>query len=128
MSDLSNVDDDLLRSLMKELALGDFDIELTGFDTAEIDLLFDGLEVKTSADPADSFAPPDRSQRPVSQVGNLWLLGRHRLLCGSALDPTAYERLLAEDRAELIFTDPPYNVVPRHDVDAPVPRDRVDSE
>ena len=110
MSDLSSFDDDALRSIMKELALVEFDMELTGFDTAEIDHLFDALTPKTSADPADTFASPDPNQPPVSQVGDLWLLDRHRLLCGSALDPTAYERLLGEDRADLIFTDPRYNV------------------
>jgi len=110
MSDLSSFDDEVLRSVMKELAQVDFDMELTGFDTAEIDFLVDGLAAETSPDPADSFALPDPNLRPVSRIGDLWLLDRHRLLCGSALDPTAYERLLPEDRAQLIFTDPPYNV------------------
>ena len=68
MSDLSSFDDDVLRSLMKELALVEFDMELTGFDTAEIDLLVDGLAAKTSADPADSFGLPDPDQRSVSRI------------------------------------------------------------
>ena len=110
IGDLSSFDDEALRSLMKELALVEFDMELTGFDTAEIDLLFDDPTAKTSTDPADTFAMPDPNQMPVSRVGDLWLLDRHRLLCGSVLDSTDYERLLGEDRAQLIFTDPPYNV------------------
>ena len=110
IGDLSSFDVDALRSQLKELAHVEFDMELTGFDTAEIDLLFDGPAANTSADPVDTFAEPDPSQTPVSQLGDLWLLEPHRLLCGSALDLTAYERLLGDDRAHLIFTDPPYNV------------------
>lgn len=57
IGDLSSFDDDALRSVMKDLALVEFDMELTGFDTAEIDLLFDGATAKTSADPADTLCP-----------------------------------------------------------------------
>ena len=110
IGDLSSFDVDALCSQLKELADVEFDMEITGFDTAEIDLLFDGPAANTSVDPVDTFAEPDPSQPPVSQVGDLWLLEPHRLLCGSALDLTAYERLLGDDRAQLIFTDPPYNV------------------
>ena len=48
--------------------------------------------------------------QPVSRPGDLWLLNDHRLLCGDALDPGAYEALLGEQKASSVFTDPPYNV------------------
>jgi DNA modification methylase len=69
------------------------------------------LKAAGAVDPrADEIPPVEPSQPPVSRVGDLWLLGQHRLLCGDALDPTAYEKLLAGRKAQLVFTDPPYNV------------------
>jgi DNA modification methylase len=110
MSDLSAFDDDALRAVLKELEAVNFNMELTGLCTAEIDVLFDGGGTKTVRDPIDEFEDSDFGQSAVSQLGDLWRLGHHRLLCGSALEPTCYEQLLGEDRAQLIFTDPPYNV------------------
>jgi DNA modification methylase len=87
----------------------DFDVSITGFDTVEIDRLIDGLESAT--DPRADQVPPAQPDQPaVSQLGDLWLLGRHRLLCGDALDAASYRRLLDSSMAQLVFTDPPYNV------------------
>ena len=85
-----------------------FDLEITGFETAEIDILLDGTAKPQKSDPAD-WAPPVESDA-VSLTGDLWVLGDHRLLCGDARDPDAFSRLLAADKARLVFTDPPYNV------------------
>ena len=87
----------------------DFDIEITGFETVEIDLLIEGLEAGDD-DEADAVPDMDDDVAPVSRVGELWLLGPHRLLCGDALDPASYETLMAGAKAGLVFTDPPYNV------------------
>lgn len=88
----------------------DFDVTVTGFEMAEIDLLLgagDKLDVK--ADPAD--AVPDVVDGPaVTRPGDVWQIGRHRLICGDALSPETYTRLLAREQAQMIFTDPPYNV------------------
>jgi DNA modification methylase len=87
----------------------DFDVSITGFDTVEIDRLVDGLQ--GTVDPRADEAPPCQPDQPViSRLGDVWLLGRHRLLCGDALDPASYERLLEGKAAQLVFTDPPYNV------------------
>jgi DNA modification methylase len=106
-------DDRLLGEQLKELSVLDldFDLTLTGFDTAEIDLRIEGLQagVGGAKDAADKL-PPDTTRPPVSRAGDLWLLGRHRLLCGSALDPGAYELVMEDERASVVFTDPPYNV------------------
>jgi DNA modification methylase len=77
----------------------------------EIDLRIEGLSVAVpdTADPADEL-PPALDEPPVSRAGDLWQLGRHRLLCGNALDQTAYEKLMQGAAARLVFTDPPYNV------------------
>jgi DNA modification methylase len=104
-------DKELLAIELQGLIELDLDIELTGFETAEIDLI---LEEAREASEAAS-GPEDAVTEPlpgpaVSQPGDLWLLGAHRLLCGDARDQAAYDQLLAGAKAEFIFTDPPYNV------------------
>ena len=89
----------------------DFDVELTGFSLAEIDLTLDRA---ADADPGAGDAPEDSitaSGGPqVTRRGDLWQLGRHRLLCGDAQDCDDFGVLMADDRADVVFTDPPYNV------------------
>ena len=100
-------DEGLLRLELKELSVNlDFDLTLTGFETAEIDQLLIGGEV----DEADEFEAPDHSRPAVSRVGDLWRIGCHRVLCADATKPGSYARLLGGLRAQLVFTDPPYNV------------------
>ena len=104
-------DRELLAIELQALNDLDFDIELTGFETSEIDIILD------DADEAQSEAanPEDESPEPhigpsVSRPGDLWVMGRHRLLCGDARSGNAYELLLGGEKAELVITDPPYNV------------------
>ena len=89
--------------------MSDFAIELTGFETAEIDILLEPPSL-SAADPADSFAEPDLNAVPVSQAGDLWMLNEHRLLCANALEVDAYARLLGGQLADMVFTDAPYNL------------------
>jgi hypothetical protein len=85
----------------------DFDLKITGFDPAEIEALLNGLD---PSDPIDAPVEVDEKAPLVSGVGDLWLLGKHRLICGDALDPEAYARLMDGEKAQMIFTDAPYNV------------------
>jgi DNA modification methylase len=85
----------------------DFDVTITGFEIPEIDLLLSEQQDKT--DPDDSFEMADTSP-PISKPGTLWRLGKHQILCGSALEDGSYSRLLGSKRAAVIFIDPPYNV------------------
>ncbi|MBA4172093.1 MAG: DNA methylase N-4, partial [Hyphomicrobium sp.] len=86
----------------------DFDITATGFEMAEIDLLLSDADAD-QADPAD--AVPEVAVGPaVTQPGDVWQIGRHRLICGDSTMSETYARLLAGERAQMIFTDPPYNV------------------
>jgi ParB-like nuclease domain len=103
-------DDELLAAHLKalsQMAL-DFDIEVIGFAPAEIDALTLDLDENPGADSADNFAVPVGPA--VSRAGDPWLLGNHRIFCGSALDPVVYATLMGEEKAATVFTDPPYNV------------------
>ena len=94
--------------ILSELEL-DFDLEAIGFEVPEIDLLVDGLNAVPETDPDDRL--PEISDSAVIVPGDLWQLGKHRVLCGNSLLTESYERLLQGERADLLITDPPYNVV-----------------
>jgi len=94
---------------LAEIDLG-FDLEVTGFETAEIDLLIGEAAEGEEADPADEVTALDPKTPVVSRPGDLWEIGPHRLLCGDALDAAAYARVLTGRRAQMVFVDPPYNV------------------
>ena len=90
----------------------DFSVELTGFDLAEVDEI---IEVQSNAadvasDLEDEISPTPEDGVVVSRLGDLWELGSHRLLCADATLAGSYQKLLSDDVAYLIFTDPPYNV------------------
>jgi len=85
----------------------DVDLSATGFDMREIDRFLHGLNALDENDP--DAAPPLKAEL-VNTLDDLWLLGDHRLLCGDATLAPAYRRLMGTDRAEMIWTDPPYNV------------------
>jgi DNA modification methylase len=92
---------------LSELNL-DFDLTVTGFQTAEIDLLIG--EASATDEALDELPAIDESAPPVSQPGDLWILGRHRLLCGDARRTESLELLLGGKLAQVVFIDPPYNV------------------
>jgi DNA modification methylase len=104
-------DKELLALELQELIDFDFDVELTGFSLAEIDF---ALDQAVDADPTSPLGPEDAVPEPpvhaVSRPGDVWLLGRHVLVCGDAREANAYDLLLGDERVDLIFTDPPYNV------------------
>jgi len=106
-------DDQLLAQQLKELPLIglDFSLELTGFEMGEIDLRIQSLEEVGDQvdDPADAV-PEVLAGPAISKIGDRWRLGHHRLLCGTALDTAAFTALMGEERASVVFTDPPYNV------------------
>ena len=107
LTDCSTWDEKTLALNLKELSEADlnFDLEAIGFDLPEIDLRIQSL--------GDLSNEPDEVPEPepaVTVPGDVWQLGAHRIVCGSALDPAIYEQLLGADGAAMVFTDPPYNV------------------
>jgi DNA modification methylase len=86
----------------------DLDVTVTGFEVPEIDLIIQ--EAKTTKQDEDDVFNIDETAKAVTQSADLWHLGKHRLLCGNALDEPSYKALMGARRADLIFVDPPYNV------------------
>jgi DNA modification methylase len=104
-------DREILAIELQALVDLEFDVEATGFSLAEVDFILDDV-AESSPDAPDN--PEDDvplvTGEPVSMRGDLWQLGRHRLLCGDARESSDYVNLLDNDVADLVFTDPPYNV------------------
>lgn len=104
-------DQDMLAIEFQALIDLDFDLSLTGFSLAEVDLSLDGAKERSPEDRDDAVDyVPEVPAHPVSRRGDLWLLGRHRLICGDARSVPTVERLMGGLHADLVFTDPPYNV------------------
>lgn len=98
LGELGEWDMELVMSELEELKDMDFDIELTGFEMPddEPEIIEDEI--------------PDKPQEPRSKVGDLWKLGGHRLICGDSTDPDVIDRLMDGQKADLIYTDPPYGM------------------
>lgn len=99
----------LLADLLVDLQSVDFNMDLTGFEAPEIEQLFSKVHNKKIKE--DDFDVDAELQKPpVSKLGDLWLLGKHRVLCGDSTLPDTYTTLMEGARANMVLTDPPYNV------------------
>ena len=102
-------DKDKLALLIADLQGADFDVSLTGFEPAEIDDLFkDTLKDGVKDDDFDVGA--ELAQPTMTKPGDIWTLGRHRLICGDSTKAETYDLLMGSTKANLVITDPPYNV------------------
>lgn len=105
IAELAGWSKDILALELKELSLldADFELEITGFSTLEIEALTIDIG-------AEDEAPTIAEGPPITQPGQIWQLGSHRLLCGDAMLQQSYRAVMAGDTADAVFTDPPYNV------------------
>ncbi|NLL05468.1 MAG: site-specific DNA-methyltransferase [Clostridiaceae bacterium] len=104
-------DNELLALELENLKELDFDVELTGFNAAEIEDLFSQVHDKdVEDDDFDADAALEEIDEPVSKQGDIWILGKHRLICGDSTKAETYEKLMGGKKANLCVTDPPYNV------------------
>ena len=106
-------DRELLAIELQGLIDIDFDVELTGFSLAEVDIVLDEAREGSPSGPAESEDEISSLGQPataVTRAGDIWHLGRHRLICGDSRDRSVFDLLMGEERADLLFTDPPYNV------------------
>jgi DNA modification methylase len=110
LAEVAGWDRELLALELQELSIElNFDVTVTGFETAEVDLLISELN-EGAPDEADKIPEIDRSVPAVSRPGDRWRIGDHFLLCGDALSKNSYVELLGAQKAQMVFTDPPYNV------------------
>lgn len=106
-NDEAEWDMELLGPELMDLQELDLDLSLTGFDDSEIDAFL--AKADASAGLTDEDAVPEAPEHPVTELGDLWILGRHRLLCGDSTSIDAVDRLLAGGLARMVVTSPPYN-------------------
>lgn len=108
-AEIAEWDYELLAQELEELKLADFNLELTGFDFSEAEQLLDTLKDENEQLEEDDYEIeiPDN---PITQKGDIWLLGKHRLMCGDSTEKSNIEKLMNGQKANLIVTDPPYNV------------------
>jgi site-specific DNA-methyltransferase (adenine-specific) len=105
--ELAEWDMDLLPIELADLQGAGFDLESIGFDTDELAKLLDPGIADGETDPDEAPPVPDEA---ITQPGDIWQLGEHRLICGDSCEPETYAQLLGEERVDLLLTDPPYNV------------------
>jgi DNA modification methylase len=110
LPELAGWDDSVLAIEFQHLTAidGDFDVTVTGFEIPEIDLLIQ--QALNKKDDEDDHFQIDEAAQPVTKCGDLWQLGKHRVLCGNSLDDASLKNLIAGRKAGVVFADPPYNV------------------
>jgi len=102
-------DENLLAELLEDIQSSDFDLGKTGFDPPEIEQLFNQVHDKDIKE--DDFDVEEELKQPAfSKLGDLWILGKHRIVCGDSTKPETYEKLMGGEKANLLLTDPPYLV------------------
>ena len=111
LAELAAWDEELLAIELFDLSTLelDFDLEVIGFETPEIDLMIGKLDAEEESEP--ELPPPAPTPGPaVTQSGDIWCIGPHRLVCGDATAAETYSALLGAEMAQMVFSDPPYNV------------------
>lgn len=122
LNEIAGWDDDLLALEIEDLRLDDFDLGILGFDSGEVDSLLASLDATPEGESDPDDEAPILHGEPITQLGDVWLLGHNRLMCGDSGDAESVSVLMAGDRAILMQTDPPYGVshvatkdgIPRH--------------
>jgi DNA modification methylase len=102
-------DDEMLALEIKDLQEEDFDISLLGFEDAELEKIMAAVAEEVQG-LTDEDAVPETPEEPVTKPGDIYQLGNHRLMCGDSTSVDAIANLLASEKADMVFTDPPYNV------------------
>ena len=102
-------DEDKLEALLQELKLEEFDMNLTGFDFDEVDEILNDIN-GTKEDNFDVDSAYEEIEEPITKPGDIWILGNHRLMCGDSTHKDDIMRLMNNQDANMLLTDPPYNV------------------
>jgi DNA modification methylase len=103
-------DFDALAGLLEELKADDYNIELTGFDFSEMEKMIDELHKDDESEEDEFDVDGALPENPITRKGDIWLLGKHRLMCGDSCDEEDVAKLMDGKKADMVFTDPPWNV------------------
>ena len=101
-------DEEILASELADLKDENFNLDLIGFEDQELEKIFANLYEKENEQESEEIPEPE--EKPISKSGDVWILGKHKLICGDSTDQKTYELLLGSEMADMLFTDPPYNV------------------
>ena len=102
----SEWDNELLKMEIKELEAKDFKLDLLGFNDEQLnDILFEEKQGLTDEDEV-----PETPEEPISKLGDIWKLGNHRLICGDSTKSEDFDKLMQNEKANVVYTDPPYNI------------------
>ena len=101
-------DDELLSLELKDLAANDYDLGLLGFGEEELDALLNPTKLTDGLTDEDEV--PEPPPEPITKLGDVWILGNHRLMCGDSTSIDAVDTLMGGQKADMVFTDPPYGM------------------
>jgi len=101
-------DEEILASELADLKNEDFNLDLIGFEDQELEKIFANLYEKENEQETEEIPEPE--EKPISKSGDVWILGKHKLICGDSTDQKTYQALLGDELTDMLFTDPPYNV------------------
>lgn len=110
IAELSDIDDEKLMDMIQDMDVGDMPLELTGYSAEDLAEILDKLEGDDDIEDGADDVPEDDEAPSFSKANDLWTLGRHKLICGSATDDDTIDRLMDGELAQLVHTDPPYGV------------------
>lgn len=109
IAELAEINNRMLMDLIEEIDTGDFDLSLTGYSDADLKEIIDSLTEPWSGEIEEDDVP-EPPEIPVTKLGDIWIMGQHRLMCGDTTDAGSVEKLMAGSQADFVFTDPPWNV------------------
>ncbi len=101
--------EEILATELADLKENDFDLDLIGFEDQELEKIFSSL-YDTDENQESENEIPEAEENPISELGDIWLLGNHKLICGDSCQAETYQNLLENELADMLFTDPPYNI------------------
>jgi DNA modification methylase len=108
LAEKAGYDNEILAIELQHLADVGFDVSLIGFEPAEVDIVFEGIG--DESEQPENLVPGETSGPPVSRLDDVWMLGKHILVCGDSTNAATYRLLMDDEKAQFVFTDPPYNV------------------
>lgn len=119
-------DNQKLEELLAELKSLDFDLDITGFNPDELNEIFNDM-LEASEDDFDLDKALEEIEEPITQQGDIWILGRHRLMCGDSTKKEDVDKLMNNKEADMVLTDPPYNVDVENSKGMKIKNDNMDS-